>query len=162
MLNPRKTICLGAIVCASIAGCTSTGTINADLVKGERAVAPVTITWKSTDGAISGTMTAVLPGSTYQGRFMQVTRETDTNAFAPLWSGWPDGWSDWNLDGYPGEINASQFSTVYTGRVVANLKNTAGGLMRCRFNMNHPSQGMTGGGSGECQAAGGRNIQATF
>ena len=160
---------LGAAVSAAVlGGCASSGIIGADLVKNGRAVDPVLISWASKDGSIDGTMTAALPGATYQGRFMQITREVDSNTLAPMWSGWAMGWSDW--PGYGPDwamaamppMDAMQFSTVYSGKVVANLKSPGGKLMRCRFQMARPDAGMSGGGTGECQLAGSATVQATF
>jgi hypothetical protein len=34
--------------------------------------------------------------------------------------------------------------------------------MRCKFQLAHPSDGMAGGGSGQCQMPGGETIDATF
>jgi hypothetical protein len=55
-----------------------------------------------------------------------------------------------------------QFSTVYSGKVIANLKNPAGRAMRCRLQLEQPESGMTGGGSGQCQIAGGPAFNASF
>jgi hypothetical protein len=160
-----------ALAAAALGGCASSGIIGADLVKNGRAVDPVLISWKSKDGSIDGTMTATLPDATFQGRFMQITHEVESDTLAPMWAGWPVGWSDW--PGYgPGwamapmspmlPMDAVQFSTAYSGKVVANLKSPGGELMRCRFQMTRPDAGMAGGGTGECQLAGGESVQATF
>ena len=171
MLSIRIAALAAVSTAAALGGCASSGIIGADLVKNGRAVDPVLISWKSKDGSIDGTMTATLPDATYQGRFMQITREVDSDTLAPMWSGWPMGWSDW--PGYgPGwamtpmapmvPMDAVQFSTVYSGKVVANLKSPGGKLMRCRFQMARPDAGMSGGGTGECQLAGGATVQAAF
>jgi hypothetical protein len=34
--------------------------------------------------------------------------------------------------------------------------------MRCRFDLNDPPSGMSGGGQGKCQVAGGATIDAVF
>ena len=66
------------------------------------------------------------------------------------------GWT--GLGGY----DTVQFTTAYSGKVIANLKSSSGGSMRCRLQMTRPEAGMSGGGSGECQVAGGVPFQATF
>lgn len=151
-----------AAAVASLAACTTTGIIGADVVSQGRAVQPVLISWKSTDGSIDGTMTATLPESTYQGRFMQITRQSDTNAMGPMWMGWQAGWPDWGFDGMPIGYDVMQFTTSYSGKVVANLRDPGGALMRCRFQLAQPDRGMSGGGTGECQLTGGRTVQANF
>jgi hypothetical protein len=161
-------LCAAATAASILGGCASSGIIGAELVKSGHAVDPVLISWTSKDGSIDGTMTATLPDATYQGRFMQITREVDSDTLAPMWAGWPMGWLDW--PGYgPGwamdpmvPMDAMQFSTVYSGKVVANLKSPGGKLMRCRFRMTRPDAGMAGGGTGECQLAGGASVQASF
>lgn len=153
----------GALTTAALlSGCTSTGIFGADIVRNGRAIEPVMFSWKSTNGGIDGTLAATLPDATYQGRFMQITRQVDTDSMAPMWSGWPAGWADWPLADAPLPMDEMQFSTVYSGRVVANLKSDGGALMRCRFRMARPDAGMAGGGTGECQLAGGTTIQAAF
>jgi hypothetical protein len=162
-MSPSRCVLAAALAGAALLnGCTTTGVFGADLVKNGRAAEPVLFSWKSNDGAIDGTMTATLPDATYQGRFMQVTRQVDSDTLAPMWTGWQDGWSDWPMAGMPGMFDATQYSTVYSGRVIANLKSPGGALMRCRFRMAHPDAGMSGGGTGECQMAGGATVQASF
>jgi hypothetical protein len=55
-----------------------------------------------------------------------------------------------------------EFVTQYTGRVVANLGTASGEHMRCKFQLVHPSDGMAGGGRGQCQMPDGKTIDATF
>jgi hypothetical protein len=156
----KATIIAAAI--AALAACTTTGIIGADIVSNGRAVQPVLISWKSTDGSIDGSMTATLPDSTYQGRFLQITRQSDANAMDPMWAGWQVGWPDWGFGGMPTGYDFMQFTTIYSGKVIANLRNAGGDLMRCRFQVAQPDRGMAGGGTGECQLADGRTMQANF
>lgn len=162
MPNPRCALASAFTAAMLMSGCTTTGVFGADIVSNGRAVEPVMFSWKSTNGGIGGTMVATLPDATYQGRFLQITRQVDSDTMAPMWSGWPAGWADWPLTGAPLPMDEMQFTTVYSGRVVANLENASGTLMRCRFQMARPDAGMAGGGTGECQLAGGTTIQATF
>ena len=153
-----------------LAGCTTTGVGTGDITQKGKPAEAVKFTWKSTDGGITGTMTASLPAAVYSGPFVQITQRTEAQALAPLWAGYPPGWTDWSYWGYGGMnmgmgmpmYDAVQFSTVYTGKVLANLKTPAGGQMRCRLHMLVPSQGMSGGGTGECQILNGATIQANF
>ena len=48
---------------------------------------PVLFAWKSTDGGITGTMTATLPTATFQGPFLQITQQTQSDAMVPIWGG---------------------------------------------------------------------------
>ncbi|WP_077000092.1 hypothetical protein [Variovorax sp. KK3] len=163
MTTLRFAAITGALAAAALLGaCTTTGTFGGDVVRNGRATTPVQFSWQSKDGSIDGTMTAKLPDATYQGRFMQVTRQVDSDTLAPMWAGWPNAWSDWPMGGMPGMMDATQFSTVYSGRVIANLKSPGGALLRCRFQMTQPDAGMGGGRTGECQGVGGSVIQATF
>jgi hypothetical protein len=42
--------------------------------------------------------------------------------------------------------------SVYTGRVGANLADPEGNHLRYKFRLEHPSNGMAGGGLGNCQS----------
>jgi hypothetical protein len=165
-MNPPKTLALAAILSATclLGACASSGMGGGDIVQKGKPTQPVLFSWQSRDGSIDGNMTATTTGATYQGRFMQVTRQTVTEGLAPMWEAWPVGWSDWPYNGWSGVggFDAMQFATVYTGKVVANMKSADGGRMRCRLRLEQPDMGMEGGGSGECQIAGGPAFQASF
>lgn len=148
-----------ALSCAAlvIAGCTTMGTGTGSLSPDN---ASISFAWKSTDGGTTGAMSTALPdGRKFSGPFVQVTRDVSGwqfgPQFEPLWNGWDYGWSDW---GYAHPV----LSTEYSSRVMANLVAEDGQRMRCRFHLNHPFEGMSGGGQGECQLTGGRSVQAVF
>lgn len=145
-----------------LAGCTSTGMGGGDLVRGGKPSVPVLFSWASKDGSIDGTMTATLPEATYQGRFFQITQTQNSTSLEPMWDGWTPGWVDWPYWGSSDVFDAVSFITLYSGKVVANLRSPGGDSMRCRFHMIHPESGMQGGGAGECQLASGGTIQASF
>jgi hypothetical protein len=152
---------LGAAV---LGGCTTMGVGEGSLARHGQPGEPVLFTWHSKDNGQQGTMTAALPDATYQGRFFQITSQTQRNTLAPLWIGWDDGWGDWPYWGGPNAYgyDGTQFITHYSGKVVATLTDTEGDRMRCRFVLSSPASGMVGGGQGECQIAGGRKINAMF
>jgi hypothetical protein len=148
---PLMVVALGAAGCATMgtgAGATPSG---AD---------PVTFTWKGSTASDSGTMTASLSdGTTYTGQYFQITRNTTVDSLGPLWVGWHGrwgglGWDDWGAD--------DSFITQYTGRVAANLGAPSGAHMRCKFQLADPTDGMSGGGRGQCQMPDGKTIDATF
>ncbi len=120
---------------------------------------PVRLAWMSTD-SISGTLTATLDnGESFQGPYFQITSDLRVERLAPLWDGWYGplgGWPYWSAYAGP------NFYTQYSGRVVANLLGTKGEHMRCRFRLMHPAEGMSGGGSGECQLPGSLSIDAVL
>jgi hypothetical protein len=160
-----RIVTLTALLCVGIAlsACTAMGTGNGSL---SSSGAPVTFAWKSTHAGMSGTMWATLPsGETFTGSFLQASREVgsqDEDIFSesfdrgwvefgtdlPHWDGWgpyPDG-----------------FEAQYSGRVVVNLQAADGQRMRCRFQLNTPTEGLTGGGQGACQLNNGRSVDAVF
>jgi hypothetical protein len=150
---------MAALLCLGIAlgACTTMGTGTGSVSPGN---APVKFAWKSTDGGSSGTMSATLAGGkAFSGPYLQVTNEARTVDFDPLWTGWDYGWGDWGL-GDP--FSPDAFTTVYSDRVMANLEAADGQRMRCQFHLNHPIDGMTGGGQGQCQLKNGRSVDATF
>jgi hypothetical protein len=138
------------------AGCTTTG---AGFGSAPSGASPVSFNWTSSD-PVSGSMTATeSDGKTFSGQFFQITSDTTVDTLGPLWAGWGPGWRrggwyDWNA--------GPEFVTHYSGRVVANLATPDGAHMRCRFQLIHPSDGMTGGGRGACQMPDGNTIDATF
>ncbi|HXA35882.1 MAG TPA: hypothetical protein VNW26_06085 [Steroidobacteraceae bacterium] len=107
----------------------------------------------------SGSSPVTFDGTTYSGQYFQITRDTTVDSVAPLWVGWHSGWRG---AGYWDGAPTPDFITHYTGRVVANLATATATHMRCHFQLVHPSEGMAGGGSGECQLPDGKSIDATF
>ena len=144
---------LAAVVAA---GCTTTGTGFGSTASGTD---PVTFQWKSSD-SVSGDMSATLAdGKTYTGQFFQITSETTVDTLGPLWAGWGPrwrrgGWYDWDA--------GPEFVTHYSGRIVANLTSPDNAHLRCWFQLVHPSEGLAGGGHGECQMPDGQHIDAQF
>src|SRR5260221_5228409 len=91
MKSSRRFAAAPALLCAAVAlsACTTMGT-------GTGSVSPsneqVTFSWKSTDGGVSGTLSAALKdGQTFSGPYLQVTSTTQSQAFDPLWTGWAYG-----------------------------------------------------------------------
>lgn len=153
----HSTVKLGLpLLVALAAGCTTMGTGVGSTEAGADSVA---FNWKSSDD-VSGTLNATLAGSgTFSGQYFQITQQTRVDTLGPLWVGWHRGrhslgWGDWDY--------GPSFITHYSGRVVANLAAPDGQHMRCRFQLVHPSNGMAGGGRGQCQMPDGKTIDATF
>ncbi len=148
-----------------LGACTTSGMGGGELSRPGKPDESVLYSWKSNDGGITGTMVATLPNATYQGRFFQITQQTVSDSMAPMWDGWNAGWTDWPYwDGEPygGPYDWTQFSTRYSGKVIANLQTDSGRRMRCRFHLIQPMQGMSGGGDGVCQVQGGGVVHAQF
>jgi hypothetical protein len=152
------------LLLTALSACTTTGTGGGQLSGAGAPDAPVAFTWKSTDGGISGTMTASLPDAVYQGRFFQITQQTRAEVLNPLWLHWHSGWDDWPYWGRPMApmYPTTQFITYYSGKVVATLEAEGQQHMRCRFHLVEPARGMSGGGEGECQLSAGRLVRAVF
>jgi hypothetical protein len=147
-----------------LTACTTVGTGGGQLSGKEGAEVPVAFNWTSTDGGMSGTMTAQLPGAVFQGPFFQITQQTRGETLSPLWTHWHQGWNDWPYwsDPFPSMYPSPQFITHYSGKVVATLESSNNQRMRCRFHLVVPSRGMSGGGEGECQLSQGRVVRAVF
>ncbi|SFM92150.1 hypothetical protein [Variovorax sp. OV329] len=166
-MPPLKAACLAAIALASalLAGCASSGMGGGDIVRAGQPPQPVLISWKSNDGAIDGSMTATLPDGTFQGRFMEITRQTVSDGLGPLWAPWPVGWDDWPDEGvWAGASGweSESVSTQYSGKVIANLTDAGNRQMRCRIQLVTPDTGMKGGGTGRCKVAQGPTFTVTF
>jgi hypothetical protein len=115
---------VGAI---ALAGCTTTGSGTGSVEPGG---APVNFSWKSTNGGTTGTMSATLDdGKLFSGPYLEVTRQARNEDFDPMWSGWQVGWNDWGAwEPFP----AAGYTTLYSGRVVANLQPAGRGHGRRR------------------------------
>jgi hypothetical protein len=138
------------------AGCTTMGSGFGSTATGTN---PVHFNWTSSD-AVSGTLNATLAdGSVYAGSYIQITSNTTVDTLEPLWVGWGPGWG---FGGWDDWDTGPDFVTHYSGRVVANLADPEGKHVRCKFRLVHPSDGMAGGGEGDCQLPDGKTIIASF
>jgi len=120
-------------------------------------------TWQQTEPS-SGTLTATLTGrsglmETYQGKFYQITSNSEIDTLGPLWHPWHPGWGGW---AYWDPEPAQALVTHYTGHVLANLAGPDGKRMRCEFQLIRANEGMKGGGQGRCQLASGKTIRTDF
>jgi len=144
-------------VLALAAGCTTMGTGFGSTAAGAD---PVTFSWKSSD-SVSGTMSATLTdGKQYSGQFFEITRIRGSTtsglsgpggiragaALAALTTGMPD--------------RASSRTTRAGSWPISVLR--AVRTCAAKFQLAHPSQGMAGGGRGQCQMPDGKTIDATF
>lgn len=150
------------LLVGALSACTTTGEGRGEM-PGDKAET-VRFQWTSTDGGMSGTMTANAPGAVFQGRFFQITQQTRSEVLTPLWAHWRPGWHDWPYwsGPWPPAYEATRFITHYSGKVVATLESPDKQRMRCRFHLVSPATGMAGGGEGECQLSDGRHLSATF
>lgn len=125
---------------------------------------PVLFDWRSSDGGLSGTLSASLPKRTFTGPFAEIMLRTSREALTPFWAGWNEGWGDWpySANGWDSAAASEQFTRFYSGRVIANLHDAQGQAMRCRFELEDALRGMSGGAHGECQVAGGKILNATI
>src|SRR5882762_4384209 len=92
-----------AILCAAIGlgACTTMGTGSGSVSPGGEAAK---FSWKSTDGGVSGTMSAALKdGQSFSGLYLHVTSTTRSQDSYPLWNGWEYVWGGWGGFGpFPG------------------------------------------------------------
>ena len=138
------------------AGCTTMGTGYGTTATGTN---PVHFNWKSSDD-VSGILYATLSdGSVYTGTYFQITDNTSTDTLEPLWDGWD---ARWGYGGWAYWDTGPDFITHYSGRVVANLADPAGKHIRCKIQLVHPTNGMAGGGQGDCQLPDGKTIIASL
>jgi hypothetical protein len=146
---------IGAITVVS--ACTTTGGGYGTSRDGQ--YPSMTLSWTSAD-AMSGSMTAAFEnGETFTGPYFQITSDVQEDRLNPLWNGWygpRGGWPYWHAHA------GVAFYKYYSGRMVANLLGSEGEHMRCRFHLQTPSEGMSGGGAGECQLPGSGTIDAVL
>ncbi|HYR34906.1 MAG TPA: hypothetical protein VEQ87_11485 [Burkholderiales bacterium] len=150
------TLLVGAGV--ALGACTSMGGGSGFAAPGNEAV---NFSWKSDDGSgTSGRMSATLAdGTIFSGDYLEITRQAASPELEPEWNRWDRGVSDLVTEE---EMPAFGSSTLYSGRVLANLRSGDGQRMRCRFHLNVPSEGMAGGGQGKCDLPNGGSVDAVF
>ena len=163
----RHAFTVATLLCLAAAGCVASGPINGRLKLPGKEPVPVTMTYRSERFGENGTMQATLPGGeTFSGRYLQVTSETSAEAIDPMWGGFSMGWDSFGGEGgiegpaWVGGYDMPEFMQNYSGKVIALLLGDRGDKMRCRFRLANPSEGMSGGGVGECQVTGGATIDA--
>ena len=151
-----------ALASLAMTACETTGSggTGAGNVRGTQK--PVAFTWQSDDGD-SGDITATFgSGRVFKGKYYQITDSTRVEHLDPLWDGWgrptrSGGWRYWSND------DRRDFVRKYDGRGLANLRAENGERMRCRFTLDSPTRGMSGGGEGRCQLSeSSREISAEF
>ena len=148
-----------ALLIIAMIGCKSTGSGIGESATGD---VQARFTWQQSD-PLSGTLTATMfrqnDSETYTGKFYQITRNSRIDTLGPLWHPWHPGWRGWEYwDSEPEDA----FVTHYTGHVLANLAGPDGKRMRCEFQLIRATEGMKGGGEGQCQLPSGKTIKADF
>jgi hypothetical protein len=157
--NARRVSLAAVSMALALGACTTMGTGSGSTVQGDN---PVSFSWTSKDGGVTGTMTATTSnGGVFTGPYLEITGTAQTQSFAPMWTGWAPGWRDWGPYGFGG-LGYDATTTTYSGKAVANLMGPGSQRMRCNFNLNDPQSGMSGGGQGKCQIAGGATVDAVF
>jgi len=144
--------------------CSTTGTAIGRLEQPAGKADAVTFVWKSDAaeperGSISGTLP---DGSHYSGRYFEVLKTAPADVYEPAWVGWRPYWGGWHAGWYSrpiGDLDWPTFVTIYTGKVIANLRSDDGGTrLRCRFQVDDPRAGLARGGAGDCQLSNGETI----
>jgi len=149
-----------ALLIVAMIGCKSTGGGMGESATGD---VKAHFTWQQSDPA-SGTLTAMVSNQngleeTYEGKFYQITNNSQIDTLGPLWRPWHPGWTGW---AYWDSAPDYALVTHYTGHVLANLAGPDGKRMRCEFQLIRATEGMKGGGEGQCQLPSGKTIKADF
>lgn len=139
-----------------VSGCAASGTAAGALEPGA-APGPVAFEWEQSRLIPSqGEIRASFPdGRDYRGTYSQITHPY-------LDDGGEPGWLVGDRPAYDQDFIATDLvraEDVYTYRVFADLVNERGETLRCRFTLHEPSQGMAGGGTGECATDDGERIR---
>jgi hypothetical protein len=160
----RGVVC--ALTCALVTSCTYAGTGFGVLTKAAataqgigQPAGNVSFAWKTDGSGTEGELTATLAdGRVYTGTFLQMTDSARNEVSSLYWTYWRNprwGAQSWG-PGYYGP--RAEFATFYRGKVLAYLQAPDKSLMRCRFILRRPSEGVRGGGQGECQMSTQENV----
>jgi len=110
---------------------------------------------------VSGTMSATLTdGKQYRGQFFEITKDTRVDNLGPLWTGWNPGWR--GFGGFDYWDAGPSFVTALLGPGRGQSRCSGRCAHALQFQLAHPSEGMAGGGRGQCQMPDGKTIDATF
>jgi hypothetical protein len=169
MYRTSSHILFAAIAVLTLVACTQKGAIKGRLeVPGSTGTQPVSMEWQEDTFDNSGTLAVSLPsGELFTGRYLQVTSTTTADSLGTGWGGWGGWgpyWSSWGPYGGPwmGGGGYSTFLQNYSGKVISTLFGNQGAVMRCRFQLANPEEGMPGGGVGQCELKNGDKIEAQF
>lgn len=164
----------------ALGACTTTGFGVGEVTSGAGAGRQVNFHWSSTNGGISGELSAAVVDSTYRGQFFQITQQIRNDVWLPQWPLAYGGWYPWpgwqhpsphpyhyqppSHYPYPGlyPYPSIQFSTFYTGTVLATLRAQNNQTMRCRFQLVDPGSGLSAGGEGSCELSTGGVVRAVL
>lgn len=156
MINRRGASGFLTSVVLAMTGCTCTSDGLELDSRWETEKTPATFDWRSND-SVSGSITALFAdGRQFRGEYLQITPEARLAQLTPLWEGWTADWEwrHWHPQAAP------KFLKHYDGKVLANLAAVNGEHMRCQFELDSRSMGVSGGGGGECEFTGGKTIEA--
>lgn len=166
-LRTMAALALAAALSGLLAGCAASGPIRA-VETADGGAKPVVMSYRTERFGLNGMLTATMPdGEQYSGRYLQVTSDTEADTLLPFWAGWDVGWGDWGpwADDTPDYMVGADMPTFvrnYSGKAIATLLGDRGGRMRCRFHLADPTEGMEGGGLGQCETDKKVKIDATF
>ncbi len=155
---------LAFVLAATFGGaCATAGTAVGTAEVPGRGTGPATFYWESQRAdPTSGEIHARMPdGRRYSGTYFEITQDVTTSSLGPLWVGWEPYWTAWGAPWAPGTPGyaTTNFTTIYSGRVLATLRSADGDGMRCRFTLRKPDRGLAGGGFGECQTKSGAVVE---
>ena len=147
---------------------------------GSSQVEIVTISYSS-DEAYGGVVNITLgpEGERFRGNFVRINNESQGKAIrGNIMSSWV---TLWDQNHKPGEADPWMRGTVdapasreagsgwdfylrkhYSGQVIAFLNGDRGNGIRCRMELKNRAEGMSGGGSGECEVSDGSHIRIRF
>ena len=149
-----------------LSACSTTGIIKGFWKKSKNSKsANVALKYYQNPSATSGNMAVILPsGEIFKGRFVQITSTSTSDSVGVGWGAWDPYWGDWGPYDDPWYSGGSMttFRKNYSGKVIATLFDQKNNSMRCRIRLASPSEGLGGGGLGECQTSKGGVLKLQF
>jgi hypothetical protein len=174
-------ILLTSFGCAKLKPEPKRGMLTGDWSKpGKEGTEVIKLSYASNEN-VGGTINVTLgaDGEHFRGEFVRISKESQGKPIAGrVVSAWGTVWDDYSpskaedpwlqnraASSRSGEAGPGwdfYLRTHYSGRVIAFLSGNRDHTMRCRMELLNPAEGITGGGSGECQVSEGSTIKIRF
>jgi hypothetical protein len=142
------------LVGALVAGCASTGSMTGEISNTGGPPQHVTLSYVADRSGHSGYLSLTLPGGeSFNGPYARVGSAAAVGPGLDI---------DFSVVDWGENADTWTFGPTDTNTVIALLQGSRGSKIRCRFALFYAAGGMSAGGTGQCQASSGEQIDVRF